>query len=499
MRHTWIFVVLLACGDNAAPTCETPVSELPHEGAFADPLALPLPADCEVAGLRDLPGRWFVADPSQLFEFSYPKFAGTCANGFHGPSEMDDHDLTPDGQGRRFTRYTWSDGTRYYVRTQTRYTSGPTNYDLIDAFVACAMPDGTLATVSASENYDGMTAVSPLTGKRFGPKDEVASGLALVGKVGILGDALNLVIDGHHAYVAGSKGLDVIDVADPAAPVVVGHVDGSFNDVRVAHGGNMLIAYVAPLGPQTTWMIDVTDPGKPIVLSKSLEYSHSITLTTRAGKPEMYLATYTNEVPRYDISDPVNPVRLGTAVVPRKVAGVHDLFVDGDRIYANKSTEGFVAFDVSGGLDQPIELGHIATSYSHASWVGTIAGRKIALHGDEGMTGPSDGAAFLRILDGDPASPTFLTEIARYQSRPEVGIHYFEVIGDRAYIAYYQDGVRVVDLSDPTHPREVAHYNTWDNETAPGSSFEAALGIRVVGGLIYVADSLQGLLILREQ
>ena len=73
-----------------------------------------------------------------------------------------------------------------------------------------------------------------------------------------------------------------------------------------------------------------------------------------------------------------------------------------------------------------------------------------------------------------------------------------ELVGDKAYIAYYQDGVRVVDLSNPAEPREVAHYNTWDIDNAYGSSFEGALGIRVVDGLIYVADSERGLLILRE-
>lgn len=72
-----------------------------------------------------------------------------------------------------------------------------------------------------------------------------------------------------------------------------------------------------------------------------------------------------------------------------------------------------------------------------------------------------------------------------------------QLVGDRAYIAYYQDGVRIVDLSDVTQPREVAYYNTWE-PTAPGDPFEGAVGISVVDDLIYVADFNRGLFILRE-
>ena len=92
-----------------------------------------------------------------------------------------------------------------------------------------------------------------------------------------------------------------------------------------------------------------------------------------------------------------------------------------------------------------------------------------------------------------------MKELAIYQTRPEVGIHNFEVHGNLAYIAYYHDGVRIVDLADPTHPREVAHYNNWIEDNAYGGGFEGAVGIRKANGLVYVADLERGLLILREQ
>jgi hypothetical protein len=229
------------------------------------------------------------------------------------------------------------------------------------------------------------------------------------------------------------------------------------------------------------------------------EGSHTLFHTTQGGGSQLYLATYTELVPKYDVTDPLAPVRLGAATVPgEKSDGVHDMFVDGDRIYANYTDRGLVVFDVGAGLDQAVALGEVPTSYSHTSIVATLGGRRVVLHGDEGMTGTEQGGAHLRILDGDPGSTTFLKELARYQTRPEVGIHNFQLVGDRLYIAYYQDGVRVVDLSNPTSPREVAHYNTWIPATAPGGPFEGALGIQVVGDLIYVADILRGLVILRD-
>jgi hypothetical protein len=334
--------------------------------------------------------------------------------------------------------------------------------------------------------------------------DSLAEGIELVGELGTASNGtsiagLNLIVDGTHAYVASITGFDVIDVADPAHPVAKSHLDGDYNDIRVTHAAGKTYAIIASRGAdERTYFVDVTNPAAPFVASTIDAYSHSLQLQTRGATTELYLADYTGFVPRYDITDPLTPRLLDMARVPGPEGAVHDLTVDGDRIYANNTTGGFVAFDTTAGPNATVELGHTDAPYSHASWVGTAGGRSIVLHGDEGMTKTRDGGAYLRVLDGTVGSPTFMTDIGRYQTRPEVGIHNFEVHDNLAYIAYYQDGVRIVDLSDPTKPREIAHYNTWDPETAPGTAFEGALGIRLVGDLIYVADDVRGLLILRR-
>lgn len=490
-----IVVLAVGCGDNlsgSSDTCEPTPPPAPLQGPFADPLAIPLPDDCVVGGLRDLPGRWFVRAPGEPFEFSYPQFEGSCTTGFRRANWIED-DLDASDNN---TFQTWSDGSRIYSRSYFVFEAPMGLFEFAFMSALCVLPDGTLAGVSGTYDTDRGEQLIDLIGTRFAPKDTGARGISLVGEVGALMiAAYNVAVDGTYAYVVGPTGLEVIDVADPAHPAIVGHVMGDFNDVKIVRSGGTVVAYASPSrSRELTAIIDVTIPTAPVNVGTVPEYSHSVFVT--ATPPRLYLATYTATVPVYDVTLPLSPVRLGGVPIIGTVdTGIHDIHVQGDRIYADKTTDGVVAVDVSAGLSQPVELGRLVTSYSHASWAGVAGGRQILIHGDEGMT--PEGGAFLRVIDADRTSPTFMKEIGRYQSRAEVGIHNMQLVGDRAYIAYYQDGVRVLDLSDPTRPREIAHYNTWDTSTGSGYPFEGAIGITVVGDLIYVADSNRGLLILR--
>ena len=76
-------------------------------------------------------------------------------------------------------------------------------------------------------------------------------------------------------------------------------------------------------------------------------------------------------------------------------------------------------------------------------------------------------------------------------------------IGDRAYITYYHDGVRILDLAEPTQPKLLGYYNTWspDEAVIGNSLFESAIGIDVdpVTRRLYVANVQRGLLIFQDQ
>ena len=177
---------------------------------------------------------------------------------------------------------------------------------------------------------------------------------------------------------------------------------------------------------------------------------------------------------------------------------MHDLSIENGIAYLNAWESGFHVVDFNTPAS-PKLLGKWAptpTETSHSSWTTTINGKHIALHGEESY------AANLNIVDVDPTSPTFMQPGATFKTRDFISIHNLMAFGNKAYFTYYQDGVRVLDLSDPTAPAQVGYYNTWDPQADYTTSafFEGAVGLDVdlARKLIFVADSPRGLLILRD-
>src|SRR5262249_34891190 len=149
-------------------------------------------------------------------------------------------------------------------------------------------------------------------------------------------------------------------------------------------------------------------PANPVVVSRLGEYAHSIFIRyDDKGHPLAYLANYDVDTPIFDLSDPAHPVLVERVPNPPSAAGdgsavaVHDLFAEPDRLYLNGTTDGFVIMDRAGA--DWTEGGRMQSDgYSHASWTGEVAGRRIAIHGDEGFN------AHLRVVDIDPASKEFM-------------------------------------------------------------------------------------------
>jgi hypothetical protein len=327
----------------------------------------------------------------------------------------------------------------------------------------------------------GITLASQLLGSDWGP-----------------GYTFNVRVVGTTAYLIREDGLHVIDTSDPSAPVELGKWrrsgDGYSNDVKMVAAAGREYAII---GDTPVDIVDVTDPHAMVLVANIPEGAHTLAIEARDGKQYAYFGTYDATCPIYDITDPTHPVKLGTFAATGAQL-VHDLSVENGIAYLNAWDLGFVVVDYTDPAN-PVQLGTwgpTPTLTSHSNWTTTIGGRHIALHGEENY------GAHLTLVDVDPASATFMRPFEEWKTRDWVSIHNIMVFGKKAYFSYYQDGIRVLDLSNPMLPAQVGYYNTWDPDAAYTSSdfFEGAVGIDVdlTRKLIFVADSPRGLLILHD-
>jgi len=311
------------------------------------------------------------------------------------------------------------------------------------------------------------------------------------------GYTFNVRVLGTTAYLVRIDGLYIIDVADPAHPTQLGYYHkptlAYSNDVKLFETGGKRYAVIADVPVD---VVDVTNPAAPQLVATIAEEAHTLALETRGGTWYAYFGNYDASTPVYDITNPAQPVEVGSYQTSGGL--VHDLSVENGVAYLNAWDAGFLAVDFT-TPSAPVLLGSWGPTTaltSHSNWTTTVGGRHIALHGDENY------GAHLDVLDVDPASATFMKPFASYKTRDFISIHNIMAFGAKAYFSYYQDGIRVVDLSNPAAPTLIGYYNTWDPQADYTSSafFEGAVGIDVdlSRRLVFVADSPRGLLILQD-
>jgi hypothetical protein len=171
---------------------------------------------------------------------------------------------------------------------------------------------------------------------------------------------------------------------------------------------------------------------------------------------------------------------------------------DGRTAYLSYWDLGAILLDVSDPV-APRFLGHFAepeTAEGNAHSVSTARGGQLVLVADETFAAPW-GA--LRLVDvRDPARPVQVGTFDTPNSSAGAPGNWYSIhhplVDDRdptrAYLAWYADGVRVVDISDPTAPVELAH---WAPPADP-----LVWNATPMGDLLLVADIDSGLHILRR-
>ncbi len=278
------------------------------------------------------------------------------------------------------------------------------------------------------------------------------------------------------------------DVTDPASPVLTDSliVDArTTNDVKVSEDGDICVISREGASNRRNGIVivDCTDPRDIEIIST---YDDELT----GGVHNLFVyddhVYAVNNGTRFDvisIEDPAEPRRVGRFELETPGHAIHDIWIVDGIAYTSNWNDGVVVIDVGGGDKggspaDPVEIARFRDigGATHAAFpYRSPTGRFYIFMGDEigapGFDGQEAGrtpefmSGYIHVVDfTDPENPE---EVARYEI-PEAGSHNMWIDEDRLYAAFYQGGLRVLDISGELkgnlyhQGREIAVYKSYD-------------------------------------
>jgi hypothetical protein len=166
----------------------------------------------------------------------------------------------------------------------------------------------------------------------------------IVGTYDTPGWAQAVAISGNYAFVAdGTQGLRILDVQNASAPAFVGWVDTPGNARGVAVEGTT--AYVAD--NTSVQIVDVSNPAAPIIRG-SYAPAGFTALEVKVQNSVAYVAASSGGLVIVDVSNPAGPVRLGS-ILPSGGPNASTQGVDvlGSSAYLANFDGGLAIVDVS--------------------------------------------------------------------------------------------------------------------------------------------------------
>ena len=321
------------------------------------------------------------------------------------------------------------------------------------------------------------------------------------------------------------QAMHVWDVTDPANPILTDQVEVDarvVNDVKVNSRGT--VAAITREGASDRKngivMLDLTDPAHPVVVD---EYTETLTGGVHnvffSGDILYAIHNGTFDVHILDVSDPSDVEEVGRWGIESPGKYLHDIWVLDGMAYVSYWNDGIYILDAGNGgwggtPTEPVEVSHFAYAEgnTHFAFPYTNAdGHRYLFVGDEifdceeciSRNGyPGDGSrGFVHIFDLE--DPENLREIARYEV-PEAGAHNLWIEDDVMYVAYYQAGLRVVDVSGELRGdlykqgREMAWFTT-GTATAQVPNAPMAWGPQPFKGHVFVSDMHSGLWVVKVE
>ncbi len=275
----------------------------------------------------------------------------------------------------------------------------------------------------------------------------------------------------QYAYLSATPllqdgGIRILDLSDLTQPQEVAVVDGSsdYRSIWVVPNGGQLYAYAANESGLVT--MDLTDPQNPVILNDST----GIPAYKIYAMGLLYAAGMDQGLQIVNPVDPANPMVVGTYdfhdATGELRAGV---CVKGP--YAYLSYQGLTIVDIS-DLSYPVVVSTYTDTFANPPYVFDID--------------VEDTLAYLAWYDAgfqivDVSDPTNPVKIGAVSPNPLEFIVSIDVQGDYAYLGTWNYGLKVIDISDPSNPVETG---SW----APVSPPIMFSDIKARGQYVYIVD-----------
>jgi hypothetical protein len=369
------------------------------------------------------------------------------------------------------------------------------------------------------------------------------------------GDCMHVNLKDHYAFVGhmgeSRVGTSVVDVSDPRQPRLVkqletppgthSHKVQVVDDILLVNYERSMYEPNAPTWQGGLKVFDVSKPETPreiAFLAMPGKGVHRMTYwqspyAFMSGSDDGFLDQFLVIV---DLADPSTPREVGRWWLPgqhtaagepmswtpstshggqpgAKRVALHHPLIRGDRAYCGWWDAGLVVLDIADlgcpKLVSQLDFGSEVSGATHSAL--PVPGRDILVVTDEQLANDCQGLfAQVRVVDiSDELNPRVIAEFPRPQgdfcSRGgRFGPHNVHemrpgslIDPNTMYLTYFNAGLRVVDISDATQPREVAYFVP---EAPPGRSSIQFNDVLVGSdGLVYVTDRYRGGLYILER
>ena len=247
------------------------------------------------------------------------------------------------------------------------------------------------------------------------PRPDFARNMRMIGHTEMAGrpDGVQVMVNKAHAFVGHifSNGFSIVDVADPRDPRPVNYIPAPPDTWSLhlqTHEDLLLVVHARNAFAAAEYQ-------------DAAEY-YSGNYTAGAAEAERAPRSWSAGMMVYDIKDPANPREIG--FMPVEGGGLHRIWYTGGRwAYASTLIDGFSDF-----IFITIDMQDPTRPREAGRW--WIPGMNLAAG-----------------------------ETPSWEARWRYGLHHPIVSGDKAFCAWRDGGMVILDVADPAKPQLVSHTN----------------------------------------